>query len=83
MYAPIRDWLLSNPSYITNKSGCIDKLLYSTNVAYLNEITSLETIQQRYCQEHKLIILNDRFFPAFIALGLQKNSTLSEILSEE
>lgn len=54
-----------------------------TDVAYLDEITLLENVQNNLCQKCTLIILKDKFFPGYFSIGLPKNSVLNGIFSEE
>lgn len=83
VYAPIRDWLRKYPSYQTDQATCENLLKENTNMAFLEEVTVLETIQNNYCGSYNFILLNEKFFPGYFAIALPKNSPLNGIFSEE
>lgn len=72
-----------NPTYMTTREICQQKLKDENDVAFVEEITIIEKIQADECKQYKLIILNERFFSGYFAVALPKNSPLNEIFSEQ
>lgn len=71
------NFLQRNPDYLSgDETTCITKVISEPNVAYLNEVTSLENYQRAYCWKNKtLIVLGDRFFPGYFVLAAKKKTS--------
>lgn len=72
-----------HPNYLDTDKGCIKKLLTEPNVAYVDQVVLLQNVQNRYCLEKSLILLNDFFYSRYFGFAFQKNSTLKEMFSHE
>lgn len=81
-YAKLKIFFEKYPEYMASTDECIDRVLNEPDVALICELTTLKEVQTQHCTNN-LIILNDRFFPGYLGITFQKNSTFSKILSEE
>lgn len=77
----LRDWLLGNPSFISDY--CLNLLTTVDRVAYIGEVTDLKYKQNDLCTNYTLVLLNDRFFPGYFGFAMQKHSPYTSLISEK
>lgn len=84
-YKTLWNFLERNPDYLSQDyETCVKKVVSEPNVAYLNEVTTLENYQREFCRKNKtLIVLSERFFPGYFVIATRKNSPFTRLFSLE
>src|SRR4051794_35312224 len=81
-YKILYEFFDKNPNYLASEAYCIKQLLSSNNIAYLDELTRLRELQIIHCSANiKFVILDERFFPGYLAFATPKRSPLLSILT--
>lgn len=82
-YKIFNTWLKENPGYDGTEENCIQKILKSSQIAFLQEMTRLQEIQTEHCFDNPLVILDDQFYPGYESFALQKDAPINTLISLE
>lgn len=80
-YAAIKNFLSNNQMYASDMTFCQKTLAEDPNVAYLGEVSYLQTVQTTYCQI-PLVLLKETFYPGYFGLAFRRDFSLSNQISK-
>lgn len=83
-FVRMRKWLNDHPHYmVKTDTDCFQMLLSEDKVAVVGEVTALQSMQRKVCQNASVVVVNDNVYPSYLALAFPKGSHYTHKATEK